>query len=105
MWSGATHQKGAAMDLPPPTLPTLPKTGARDDATLRQAARRLEAAFLSEMMRHAGLGTPRDAFGGGIGEAQFASFLRDTQARAMADSGGIGLAESIFRALRDRADG
>jgi Rod binding domain-containing protein len=74
----------------------------RREAELRGAAQELEAAFLSEMLRHGGLGTPRDSFGGGHGEDQFASFLRTEQARAMAAGGGIGLAESLFNALAAR---
>lgn len=69
------------------------------EAVLRARAEELEAAFLSEMLGHAGLGSGEGSFGGGVGEAQFASFLRDEQAKAMVKAGGIGLAESIFRAL------
>nr|WP_229665986.1 rod-binding protein [Wenxinia marina] len=72
---------------------------------MREAAIRLEATFLSEMLGAAGLGDVPDAFGGGAGEAQFASMLRDAQAEALARSGGIGLAESIYRALAGGADG
>lgn len=74
------------------------------DATLRSAAQEMEAAFLSEMLKHSGLGKPREDFGGGIGESQFSSFLRDLQAREMAEAGGLGLAEQIFRALKARDD-
>ncbi|MBK5933736.1 chemotaxis protein chel, partial [Rhodovulum imhoffii] len=70
---------------------------------LRQAAQKLEAGFIGEMLKHAGLGT-RDAFGGGTGEAQFVSFLRAEQAKAIALAGGIGLAETLFEALKERAD-
>jgi peptidoglycan hydrolase FlgJ len=69
------------------------------EAALRARSEELEAAFLSEMLGHAGLGSGEGAFNGGIGETQFASFLRDEQAKAMVEAGGIGLAESIFRAL------
>ena len=43
---------------------------------------------------------PRDAFGGGAGEEHFSSFLRQAQAEEMAARGGIGLAESIFEAMK-----
>lgn len=76
------------------------------DGALRSAAQALEARFLSEMLRAAGLGETPAAFGGGIGEDQFASFLRDEQAGAIARRGGIGLAESIFEAMkRGTSDG
>lgn len=72
------------------------------DAALRKVATDLEAAFLAEMLKHAGLGTGPDSFGGGIGEAQFASYLNQEHARLLAERGGIGLAEGIYRALLER---
>ncbi len=74
-------------------------------AELMEKAGALEAVFLSEMLAHAGLGqTPEGAFSGGIGEEQFASFLRQEQATQMVRQGGIGLAEHLFHAMtRDKA--
>lgn len=72
---------------------------------LRRKAAELEAVFLTEMLGHAGLDAPRGQFGGGIGEDQFASFLRAEQARAIVDAGGIGLTERLFRALSASSDG
>ena len=74
-------------------------------AELRRAAQDMEAAFLSEMLRHSGLGAARESFGGGVGEDQFSSLLRTEHARALAESGGIGLAESLFNALAAREGG
>ena len=70
---------------------------------LRRKAEALEAAFLAEMLGHAGMGAAQHAFGGGAGEAQFESFLRQAQAEALVRRGGIGLAEHILRALAGRA--
>ena len=81
-----------------------PRTTQRD-AALHKAARELEANFLAEMLKSAGLGKSRKEFGGGVGEDQFGSFLRQAQAREMVKSGGIGLAESLYEALKERADG
>lgn len=79
-------------------------TGPRPvEAALAHAARDLEASFLSVMLREAGMGAPRAAFGGGAGEEQFASFLIQAYAESMAERGGIGLAEVIFRSLQERA--
>lgn len=75
------------------------------DAKLREAAQEMEATFLAEMLKSAGLGEMPDAFGGGPGEEQFASFLRLEQARQMTRAGGIGLAETLFEAMKERADG
>lgn len=66
---------------------------------LRAKAAELESAFLSEMLGHAGLGAAKGDFGGGIGEEQFASFLREAEAKAIVKAGGIGLTEALFRAM------
>lgn len=79
-------------------------TPARSDL-LMSKARELEATFLSEMLGHSGLGEMGGAFGGGSGAAQFASFLRQEQARLMVQAGGIGLAEMIFKAMTEVEDG
>ena len=82
-------------------MPPLPKLSPRDQL-LQDQARALEASFLSEMLGHAGMGEARDSFGGGIGEDQFASFLRQEQAKQMVAKGGIGLAERLFASLSAR---
>lgn len=74
------------------------------DQSLRKAAQELEANFLAEMLKAAGIGKTPEAFGGGAGEDQFASFMRLEQAKQMAAQGGIGLAESLFHALKERID-
>ncbi len=74
------------------------------DAALMQAAQKLEASFLAEMLKSAGFGDSREEFGGGHGEDQFASFLVDAQAEEMVAAGGVGLAEALFEALKDRED-
>lgn len=86
--------------LPPPRSPVALPDQLSGDTRLRDAAQKLEATFLSEMLKSAGLGASRSAFGGGIGEDQFAPFLRDAQATEMARTGGIGLAESLFNAMK-----
>ena len=89
------------MPLLPVGPPTLGQTAPKppDEDRLRAVAQKLEASFLSEMLKAAGFGKPPETFGGGTGEEQFSSFLRDEQARMFAQKGGIGLAESIFKAL------
>ncbi|MFV2002408.1 MAG: rod-binding protein [Paracoccaceae bacterium] len=75
---------------------------AEKDRALWQAAQKLEANFLAEMLKTAGLGTPSESFGGGAGEEQFGSFLLQAQADLMVQAGGIGLAQSLFEALKER---
>ncbi|MFT6119716.1 MAG: Rod binding domain-containing protein [Yoonia sp.] len=67
---------------------------------MREAADSLEATFLSEMLKSAGFGASRTTFGGGVGEDQFGSFLRDAQSKEMVKAGGIGLAEALFEAMK-----
>ncbi|MGR3761359.1 rod-binding protein [Roseobacteraceae bacterium NS-SX3] len=68
---------------------------------LRKAAIDLEASFLAEMLKSAGLGESREGFGGGAGEDQFSSFLVRAQAEQIAQAGGIGLGESLYHALKE----
>jgi len=75
------------------------------ESKLWKAAQDLEATFLAEMLKSAGFGAARDSFGGGSGEDQFSSFLRQAQAEEMVKAGGIGLAESLFEALKERSNG
>lgn len=74
------------------------------DQKLRAAAQKLEATFLAEMLKSAGFDAQGGAFGGGIGEEQFSSFLREAQAEELVKAGGIGLAESLFNAMKARHD-
>jgi peptidoglycan hydrolase FlgJ len=88
----------------PSTKPLAPKP----DSPLMVKAKELEASFLSEMLGYAGLGASEGSFGGGIGEDQFASFMREAQAKQMVAHGGIGLAEQLFHAMakgHQNADG
>lgn len=81
------------MKIDPIQAQSAPKT------VLRTKVEALEAAFLAEMLRHSGLGEQESRFGGGIGETQVTSFLREAQAKAMVDAGGIGLAEMLMRSM------
>lgn len=76
-----------------------------EDTRLMEAAQKLEAGFLAEMLKSAGLGAVPDQFGGGAGEEHFASFMIEAQAREMVQAGGIGLAQSLFEAMKAREDG
>ncbi|AUC55820.1 flagellar biosynthesis protein FlgJ [Sagittula sp. P11] len=85
--------------------PDLPLAARSNERKLRDAALELEANFLAEMLKAAGVGETPEAFGGGAGEDQFSSMLRLEQARQMAANGGVGLTEMIFEALKERAHG
>jgi len=87
--------------IPSLNPPQIKASSSSDDA-LRAVAQKLEATFLAEMLKSAGLGESRDFLGGGAGESQFGSFLVQQQAEKIAESGGIGLAETLFNALKER---
>ncbi len=69
------------------------------DKKLKEAAFDIETQFISTLMKSAGLEAEQSTMGGGIGEEQFLSFLRDAQAAEITKSGGLGLAEALFSAL------
>jgi len=74
------------------------------NANLMEVARSMEAAFLAEMLKSMGFGEQPEGFGGGAGEDQFASFMREEQAKQMTKAGGIGLAQSLFEAMTERTN-
>lgn len=77
---------------------------AAETSRLRDASKELEATFVFEMLKSAGMGESRDSFGGGAGEDQFSSLLLRHQARALTNAGGLGLAEAIFTSLKNQED-
>ena len=83
-----------------PGLPPDPgrATGPATDAV----AREFEAVFLTEMLKHAGLGEARETFSGGAGESAFAAMLAREYAEAMARAGGVGIADAVRAHLDDR---
>ncbi|WP_050604900.1 rod-binding protein [Ruegeria sp. 6PALISEP08] len=87
-------------------IPTNPQGGQipPTPTRLKDAAVELEAAFLSEMLKSAGLGKTRQSFGGGAGEDQFSSFLIQHQAQQLARSGGVGLSEILLKSLMEKAN-
>jgi Rod binding domain-containing protein len=73
------------------------------DTDLHKAAQRLESSFIAEMLKSAGVGKTRESFGGGAGEQGFASFLVSAQADKIVEAGGFGLADRIYKSLKQSA--
>lgn len=93
------------MDLPPilpKAAPTVRPAAPDPERAARETARAFEAAFLAEMLKHAGANRTPEATGGGAGEEAFASFLTQEHARLIAERGGVGLAEQIFNAMHPK---
>ena len=76
---------------------------AKKPDPLRQVAIEFEAVFISEMLKHSGVNKSSETMGGGFGEEAFASMLNDAYAKALADTGGFGLADKIYDAMRSRS--
>lgn len=76
--------------------------GPDRQSQLQDASVRLEAAFLSVMLKSAGLGDAMGGPGAGTGQDHYGALLADLQATELARGGGIGLAEQIFDALMER---
>ena len=74
------------------------------DPVLLKLSRELEANFLSEMLKSAGINKSGGSFGGGAGEDAFSSLLTQQYAQKMANAGGIGLAQHIYKSLAGRDD-
>ena len=87
-----------------PLSPLAPASPGRQDQVLRALSDKLEAQFLAEMLKSAGLGKARGDFGGGAGEEQFSGFLTAQYADATVAAGGIGLSEAIYRSLLARKE-
>jgi Rod binding domain-containing protein len=89
-------------------LPTRPVAGLQPatpaKSELRAVAEKLEAGFLAEMLKSAGVGEQDNSFSGSAGESQFASFQREAFAREMVASGGIGLADIFHANLKDKTN-
>ena len=67
---------------------------------LRKTAQDFEASFLSQMLKpmFANLGAAKP-FGGGTGEDMWRSLQVNEYGKAIAQKGGIGLADSVFREM------
>ncbi|WP_294608851.1 rod-binding protein [Roseovarius sp.] len=81
-----------------------PATPTRQASPIREAAERLEASFLAEMLKSAGFGEQENSFSGSSGEDQFASFHREALALQMVRNGGIGLAEVFYQSLTEKTN-
>lgn len=70
---------------------------------MREAAVAFESIFLAEMLRHSGLGAMPETFNGGAGEKGFSGMLVRAYADEIAATGSTGIAETVYRAMRERA--
>ena len=80
------------------SAPVVSKTGSFEKA--RQTAIDFEAFFLGQMLQpmFANI-NPEPPFGGGHSEKIWRSMLVDEMGKAMAEAGGLGIADSIHREI------
>ena len=72
----------------------------RDMRAIRAAAEEFEAVFLGEMLAPVFEELETDGlFGGGSGERMYRSLLVQEYGRAMARSGGVGIADAVQREI------
>lgn len=83
-----------------PSSAKTPEPSAPADP-LRDAASELERVFVSELLNCAGLDDALSG-GAGFGGSAFASFAVDSYAEQFVGAGGFGLAEAIYRQLKER---
>lgn len=70
------------------------------DTALRETAKEFESVFIAEMLSHAGLDKALSSESGFGGEA-FSQMLVETYAQELSEKGGFGLADKIYRQLKD----
>lgn len=81
-----------------PLLPSRPADAVSDET--RRIAQEFEAMFLAEMLAPVFEGLDTEGLGGGgMGEQVFRPMLIEHYAKAIAQSGGVGLADSVMREL------
>lgn len=83
--------------MPPTALPD--RQSPADSSALRERAVGFETVFVSEMLRHAGLGREPEALGGGFGAEAFGSMLTTALAERLVERADFGIAEAVRERL------
>ncbi|MBI1239829.1 MAG: chemotaxis protein [Alphaproteobacteria bacterium] len=83
----------------------VPGAGAKTRAEAKSAAEDFEAVFITQMLEQMWAGVPTDGpFGGGHSEGVFRSFMLQEYGKSIARSGGIGLADNVYREILARQE-
>lgn len=97
--TGKTMSADVAMMATRQAPPSLPK-GNYGEQQARKVAEDFESVFLSQMIQPMFEGTDTEApFGGGASEKMWKSLQIDEYGKALARSGGIGIADQIYSQL------
>ncbi len=74
--------------------------GSDRERAMRKAARDFEAVFIGQMLQPMFAGIETDGiFGGGHAEEIFRSMLVEEMGKTIANAGGIGIADAVYREL------
>ena len=84
------------------TLQLLPDSKTQPDPH-RKIAEDFEASFLTEMLKYSGVNKTSESFGGGAGEEAFSSMLNDAYAQALVKSGGVGIADLVYKSIVEKS--
>ncbi len=86
------------------TLPRVGRTG--DIRQARRVAEEFEAIFLGQVLKPMFATVPTDGpFGGGLSEDMWRSLQVDEYGKAIARSGGIGIADAVLRQILKMQEG
>lgn len=76
------------------------KTRVTSEAQARETAEKFEAVFIAQMLSQMKMGIDPDGpMGGGQGEEGFRSVLNEEMGKVIADAGGFGIADAIYREI------
>lgn len=77
-----------------------PTPASNDKADIRKAAEEFESLFISQLTSYMFAGLESDGeFGAGPGESIYRNMLSEEFGKAAARSGGLGIADSVYREL------
>ena len=83
-----------------PAVPAVLQAAGDFQAKARTAAQEFEAVFLNSMLQPMFSAIQNEGpFGGGAGSEVWKSLLTDEYAKTFAKSGGIGIADHVYRSL------
>jgi peptidoglycan hydrolase FlgJ len=90
----------SALDLINTRKPAAPTLAAGSEEKMRASAQDFEAVFLNSMFQHMFSGVDGDGPMGGHGATGvWRSVLTDQYARSIAQAGGIGIADHVYRTM------
>lgn len=105
----AMSGSAAAAEINPSWHRQMPQvTRARNEAEAMRVGKDLERMFLSQMLQPMFEGIGEGPFSGGYGERMFKSMQIDEYAKALSNTGGIGIAAAVAREMlrmQEKANG